>query len=296
MIILDVPTKFQPNYKSIYPAYSSGKNMEELFYTYFTNNKDTIDSELIYLPVFWTSYYVTHGYGQRINELLNWLESLDTTKQYFTIVQYASGIYLNNFNLNIKVFSAGGGGLNLKSKPITTVANVDGHNNQLYCGSQGDFDIPLLCLPQFPNLNLNRDIFCSFMGRFDTHPCRVSMRNIMNDKIKCYKSTNFEQYVNLLNRSVFTLAPRGYGYTSFRIYEAILAGSIPIYIWEDKCILPFKDIIDWNKIAIIIKPNELNILEEKLNNINIEEYQNEIKKVRDFFTVEKTFNYIKNNI
>ena len=140
------------------------------------------------------------------------------------------------------------------------------------------------------------DIYCSFMGRFDTHPCRVSMKQIMNDRIKCYKSTDFNQYVNLLNRSIFTLSPRGYGYTSFRIYEAILAGSIPIYIWDDKCILPFNDIIDWDKIAIIIKADELNILEEKMNNINIKKYQDEIKKIRHLMTIEKTFDYIKNNI
>ena len=60
MIILDVPSKFKPEYKSDYPSYTSGKNMEEICYEYFLLNKDNINTEYIYLPVFWTSYYVTN--------------------------------------------------------------------------------------------------------------------------------------------------------------------------------------------------------------------------------------------
>ena len=61
------------------------------------------------------------------------------------------------------------------------------------------------------------------MGRFDTHYCRINMYNVLHKKIffQLSKSVNFEKYKEILNRSVYTLAPRGYGYTSFRIYEAI---------------------------------------------------------------------------
>ena len=39
MIIQDVPKEFQPKYISTYPVYSSGKNIEEIFYDYFTKEK-----------------------------------------------------------------------------------------------------------------------------------------------------------------------------------------------------------------------------------------------------------------
>ena len=42
MKILDVPREFQPIYKSVYPKYSSGKNIEEIFYDMFKNSKDTL--------------------------------------------------------------------------------------------------------------------------------------------------------------------------------------------------------------------------------------------------------------
>ncbi len=112
MIILDIPKEFQPNYVSTYPEYSSGKNMEEVFFNFFLKNKNEFEmnnSEYIYLPVFWTSYYVVNNYAKNIDSLYLWIDKLDKTKKYFTIVQYASGIFVKNFDLNLLVFSAGGG-------------------------------------------------------------------------------------------------------------------------------------------------------------------------------------------
>ena len=42
--------------------------------------------------------------------------------------------------------------------------------------------------------------------------------------------------------------PRGYGPTSFRLYESIEMQSIPIYI-SDEFILPYSNIIDWENFA-----------------------------------------------
>ena len=80
MIIHEVPKAFQPKYKSDYPKYSSGKNMEEIFFEFFSVNAKYIETDLVYLPVFWTSYYVTHKYGDYIQELYDWLNTLDKNK------------------------------------------------------------------------------------------------------------------------------------------------------------------------------------------------------------------------
>ena len=297
MLICDVPAIFKPNYKSDYPAYTSGKNIEEICYEYFTNHKDSIVSDYVYLPVFWTSYYVTHNYANNIEELYNWLNTLDKSKKYFTIVQYASGIFVKNFDLNILVFSAGGGGLNIKSSSSRNV-NFYGLNREIFFGNKADYDIPLICLPLFPSINLNKDIFCSFMGRFDTHKCRFDMKNILehNANFKFFNSVNFEEYKNIINRSIFTLAPRGYGYTSFRLYEAIAGNSIPIYIWEDKKVLPYSDIINWDDIAVIINSNEIAELPTILQKINIQDKINNISKVKHMFTFDFMCNYMKQKI
>lgn len=300
MKILYVPQEFQPIYKSSYPGYSSGKNMEEIFYDMFKNNKDLIHTELIYIPVFWTSYYVTHNYANNIQPIYDWLDTLDKAKKYFTIVQYASGIFKKNkdFNLDLIVFSAGGGGLNVKGSSSEKQLQYYGLTRHIFYGNKGNYDIPLMCLPLFPSINIKKDIFCSFMGRFDTHFCRINMYNALhkNEKFKLFKSVNFEKYKEILNRSIFTLAPRGYGYTSFRIYEAIMANSIPIYIWHDKKILPFKDDINWEDFCIIIHNDDIKKLPEILNNVNITEKQKNLQKVKYKFTFDETFKYIKKAI
>ena len=297
MIIENVPSIFQPSYKSNYPGYSSGLNMEEIFYEFFIKEKDTIITEYIYLPIFWTSYYVLNNYGENINQLLEYLNKLDKNKKYFTIVQYASGIYIDHQINNLLVFSAGGGGLNKKEQCVKEEVffNLKRH---IFHGNISDYTIPLMCNPLFPSISCNKDIYCSFMGRFDTHKCRMIMKDKLktNKKIIFFNSLGFENYKKVLNRSIFTLAPRGYGYTSFRIYEAILAGSIPIYIWEDKKVLPFEDILNWNEFSIIIHEKDIEKLPSILENCNIEKIKKKINEVRDIFTFQGTYNYIKKKI
>jgi hypothetical protein len=296
MIIHNVPSELQPTYRSSYPGYTSGSNMEEIYYEYFLKHKDTITTERIYLPVFWTSYYVTHGYGEHIEESYQWLESLDKTKKYFTVVQYAAGIYvqkLSEYGLDIMIFSAGGGGINEK-KQCVRIEHYNGNTQHIFYGNKGDIDIPLMCNPPFPFTNTRKDIYCSFMGRLNTHKCRYIMQDILKNEpnYHFYQEKGFEEYKQVLNRSIFTLAPRGYGYTSFRIYEAIMAESIPIYIWEDKKILPFDDILDWSSFSIIVHSSEIQTLPDLIKNVNINEYVNTLKKIKHIFHFDETFKYM----
>lgn len=296
MIIENIPNELQPTYVSTYPNYSYGSNIEEIYYQYFLTNKDTIITERIYLPVFWTSYYVTHGYGERIEYSYNWLKTLDKNKKYFTVVQYAAGIFVENLTdhgLDIKIFSAGGGGMNVKSECVH-IEQYNGKTQHIFHGQKGDVDIPLICNPPFPFTDINKDIYCSFMGRLNTHKCRYTMRDILKTEpnFYIYEENGFDQYKQMLNRSIFTLAPRGYGYTSFRIYEAIFAESIPIYIWEDKKVLPFDDIINWSSFCIIVHSSEIYKLPYLLKQVKIDEYVNILRNVKSKFHFDETFKYM----
>ena len=295
-----VPKIFQPVYKSNYPEYSSGKNMEEIFHHMLVKNKNSIVSNYVYLPVYWTSYYVLNNYGNNIQPIYDWLKTLDKSKKYFTIVQYASGIFVEKFDKEFEmlVFSAGGGGINIKGPDSEKQVSYNNLVRHIFYGNKANYDIPLMCLPLFPSINCEKTIFCSFMGRFDTHFCRIKMLNVLkhNKKYQMFKSVDFNTYKNILNQSIFTLAPRGYGYTSFRIYEAIAANSIPIYIWHDKKILPFEDEINWSAFCIIINHDDIEKLPEILEKCNIKEMQNELQKIKNKFTFEKTYDYIVKKI
>ena len=298
MKILTVPNIYQPSYKSSYPEYSCGKNIEEIFHEYFKNEKDNICTDYIYIPIYWTSLYVLRNYAANINDIYTWINNLDNTKKYFTIIQYAAGIFVNkHFNIDIKVFSAGGGGINFKNECITTL-RFNNFTRDIFTGNIGNYIIPLLCKPYFNELNINKNIYCSFMGRFDTHPCRIKMKNCLQDtdRFKFFNSVNYEEYNKIINESIFTLAPRGYGYTSFRLYEAILGNSIPIYIWSDKLVLPFNDIINWNNYCIIINENDIDKLPDILENVNIELYQNNIKNLKKYINFDFTYKYIKEKL
>jgi hypothetical protein len=211
-------------------------------------------------------------------------------------VQYDSGVYVKNFNLNLTVFSAGGGGANINNDSIVKNFNYLGSHRQYFCGKKGDYDIPLMCMPLLICENRSlRDIYCAFMGRFDTHFCRMEMYNKLKNSLEFLfleSSSDINNYRNVLSRSVFTLAPRGYGYTSFRMFEAILCGSIPIYIWEGELILPFQDKIKWEDFSVIINVANIDNLKNILANCDINKMQDNLKNVRDSFNFEFVVNYI----
>ena len=91
------------------------------------------------------------------------------------------------------------------------------------------------------------------------------------------------------------MAPRGYGRSSFRFFEIYQLGSIPVYLWNDREWLPFKDKIDYSKICISINIKDIDKLEDKLLSITEEQYNNmynEYLKIKHYFTLEGMSNRI----
>lgn len=171
-----------------------------------------------YLPIQWTALYCNNGYGNAaiLHSIQKYLDTLDTTKKYYTIIQYDDGILNNISKLDICVIAPNGPHI--------------------------DFSIPLLCTPHkfnFPATK-KRDIFCNFVGSL-THPIRAQIVDQLSGKEGYYISTeqhNLRDYCNIIARSKYTLCPRGYGQNSFRIQEAIDFGSIPVYI-SDEFVFPY---------------------------------------------------------
>lgn len=185
---------------------------------YFKNYTYKDDRERIYLPIQWTALYCNNGYGNGpiIKTIQKFIDELDKTKKYYTIVQYDDGILNNIKALDIKVIAMS--------------------------GPRIDFAIPMLCTPHKFNFKPGdkRDIFASFIGSL-THPIRAAMVDQLKDKEGYYVTTkqhNLYDYCKILARSKYALCPRGYGQSSFRIQEAIDMGAIPVYI-SDEFVMPY---------------------------------------------------------
>jgi hypothetical protein len=101
-------------------------------------------------------------------------------------------------------------------------------------------------------------------------------------------------YLNIMSKSRFTLAPRGYGRTSFRLYEALRLGSIPVYIYDEPW-LPYTEEIDWSKMAVLVHVDELGGIYERLCSITEDEVAAMLayyKKHSHLFSYEGMCEYI----
>jgi xylogalacturonan beta-1,3-xylosyltransferase len=107
------------------------------------------------------------------------------------------------------------------------------------------------------------------------------------------------RFVEWTLRSKFCLAPRGYGRSSFRFFEAMQLDTIPVYLWDDIEWLPYKDVLDYSTFSISISRRDLPQLYDRLRSISDDTYQKmkqELLRVRRHFTLEGMAEYIVGRI
>lgn len=263
----------EPKYP-VYPPYHKGYYLEDYFFNWFIENKINLDR--YYIPVFWTSCYLDNN-RNKLQELLN---SLDQEKKYFTVSQYDDGV-LENLPKDTIEFGAG--------------------------GNKGDIPIPLICSPIENIILKEKDIFCSFIGS-NTHQIRNNIYNILKNNSKYHiqikgwsnkvNDNDYNNYIDITLRSKFALAPRGYGKTSFRLYEIFQLNSVPVYIYNDKW-LPFEDEINWKEFCVLVHEKDINNIDNILNQYSDKDIEQMIIKGKEiwneYFTMEgMSKNIIKN--
>lgn len=64
-------------------------------------------------------------------------------------------------------------------------------------------------------------------------------------------------FVNNIFQNQYNLCVSGHGNYSFRLYEVLSAGRIPVFINTD-CVLPFEEFIDWKKHVVWIDEKDTN--------------------------------------
>lgn len=228
--------KFRPPYIGpAYPPYHKGPYLEEYFFQEFLRRGKSV--EQYFVPVFWTNCYlsgITNGLQEE-------LDKLDPERLYFCVSQHDDAIKEKLPQKTIH-FNAGG--------------NKDGIPIPLVCSK-----IPRLNLPLFKE----KTIFCSFVGSM-THPTREKMWRELNDKsgfeifTKPWEaevgSLAKDFFIHKTTESLFSLCPRGYGASSFRFYEALQLGAVPVFIY-DKPWFPYEDYIDWDLFSVRVHESQI---------------------------------------
>jgi hypothetical protein len=288
--ILELGKQFRPSTSVVYPPFKKGRYMEEYFYEYIVAHKDKIESHRVYIPVFWTNLQIhpafdtqKHNYQALLSIALS---KMPTGTKYFTIVQHDDGI---KFKLegDVLVFGACTGNI-----PLPLIYE---DTNETLVGRRAE-----------SNTEMNeKKYLASFIGS-QTHTLRRKMKESLVNKTDiilgvqekwsaAVPQTQAEKFIEVTLNSKFCLAPRGYGRSSFRFFEAILLNTIPVYFWDDKEWLPYKELLDYSKFAVSIHENDIPKTYEILQSISDENYTNmliELNRVKRYFTLEGMSEYI----
>lgn len=272
---------------AVYPPYHKGEYLEEFFVGRFKNSDE--NSDYLFIPVHWTAvfnYRAKDGLGpgsanQNLRKkLFNKISNLSTEKKYFTVSTHDDAPQ-GKFPPDTKHFYAGG-------------------NSEL-----GTDPIPLICSEIKFDQDPQKLIFCSFVGSATNHIRNQALQSLHSKDGYLINAFHWKPdvsqdqqdlFINCTSRSRFTLCPRGYGATSYRLYESMKLGSIPVYI-SDKHMLPWSDVLDWNTFCVIVKnSNEYDTLDEHLKNLTesqVRSMQDKLKEIYHlYFTITAVYNQI----
>ncbi len=171
--------------------------------------------------------------------------------------------------------------------------------------------IPYNTLSKNPSYNHNhRKYLYSFLGNsyqdylpvshvrrrlfsLTTYPDTLISESLSNELShelsKNYRTNN--EYELLSRNSIFTLVPAGYGRWTYRFFQSIQWGSIPVLL-SDNYLLPFNDQVPYEKFSIRIAESDISRLNSIIRGISdkkIKSMQAELKKAQQLFTPDHFF-------
>lgn len=231
--ILPVAEKFRPAMdRNIYPFRNkTSYGVEQDFLIYLRNHPELLTPKPLenswhYLPIFWSNFYRLQEDPERVtSEVQDQVNlAIIDDKKTFTVCQYNPG-------------------------PL-----VDIGKTVLFAASRKSkkgIDIPLLCdRHKVPDL-CEKKFLASFVGVMWTHKIRKELMNrfARDTSIKIIEAkSNIQLFADIMSKTYIALCPRGTGGDSFRFYEAMEFGVVPLLI-GDIDTRPFKQFINWDSIS-----------------------------------------------
>lgn len=260
----------------VYPPYHIGDYLEDYFYKKFSTETEKVSRD--YIGVSWTTLYCDN----KRQDLQPFLNTIPREGKYFTVSQHDDAPQ-EILPPDTICFSAGG--------------NVRGENI---------IPIPLICskLPVEITEPNDRNLLASFVGSV-THPIRLEMGNACKDNkdimiyMKGWNPTvnknEFETFIHLAANSIFCLCPRGYGLNSFRLYEAMQLGCIPVVVTND-FYLPWNDELNWNEFSVLIDQKNIPNMVEILRSVSQEKINSMREKIKEVYPKYFTLDGMYQNI
>ena len=266
MKIFKVPPELQsPHYP--YPAHDTSVGLEAHCHDFVTKEAAGIRGQHMYLPIYWMNNYykqnqTTGESGYRavpaVQEFLD--TKLNPQVKYVTVVQSANGTY-EKLPPNVKVLGSSGVGdvalpLVCQAHPrLGRIRNLlASYVGAIECGGPtqppGTLDHST-STPDAPGALIRRDMVQTFLNQDD---CYIEARYSAqaDEAVK----EDIGVFRDAMYHSKFALAPRGYGRTSFRLFEAMQLGCVPVYIADDPW-LPYSDVLDWTEFCVLCSRRDL---------------------------------------
>jgi len=148
--------------------------------------------------------------------------------------------------------------------------------------SKNDIIVPFWTYSDIVDIvDIEKNIICNFIGTINNE-LRLKIFKTFKNKNGYYieQKIDYNSFVNVVSKSNFTFCPRGLGLSSYRFFECMFLGSIPV-LFADDVILPYEDIINYDDMIIRIPESKIldfEFINDKLSNINISDMK---KKIHD---------------
>jgi len=238
--ILPVPAVLQPQrQRKIFPIPNMDYGIEQDFLAYLKTSRDVKltgpkEADWHYLPVFWTRWAVNNGLGKRARRTLRKLvrRVIVNDRKTFTVCQHKDAPFIP-----------------LGRTVVFLASRKTGRG----------IDVPLLSSPhRLPRRKPEKKYLASFVGNPASHPVRKRMfRKLRGKKQFFLRAGNRGEkfFVHKTLQSYASLCPRGQGGSSFRFFESLQLGVVPVMI-GDRDTRPFKKDINWKEVSFYVRTPE----------------------------------------
>lgn len=290
-----IPFDLKPTTDIVYPPFKNGLYIEEYFDKYWTGLDFPGKDAVVYLDVYWHNVFHLNGGLVKVMSVMR--KNIEAVceraaregKRVFTVCQWDDLFMEGKKPNNLTVFSVG----NTFTVPLPLM--VEDRRYTLQRQARIPFD--------------KKTLLCSFVGSA-THPVRHRVVEVFRDvsaaAIRMRTGWNIQvpmdhcrEFIELSQQSKFGLAPRGYGPSSFRFFELMEMGVVPVYIHDGENALPYQEFLDYSRFSVVIHVNDLSGLPGRLAAIGKEDYERmliEMERVRPWFSMEGMCDYIRRSV